>query len=57
MIISVICNINLIMGENIFKRVLMMPGAVFSGSHLRSARIIALIDSGMGRFYGIGDAH
>ena len=51
---SVMCKSNLRTGENILRRVLMMPCAVFLRSHLGSARSIAMLGSGRGRVDGLG---
>ena len=53
---SVMCKINLRVGENILRRVIMIPCAVFFRAHLRSARSIALLDSVRGRVGGLVDA-
>ena len=53
---SVMCKINFRVGENILRRVLIMPCVVFLRDHLMSARVIALIGSGRGRFDDLGDA-
>ena len=53
---SVMCKINLRMGEKFLKRVLMIPCAVLLRSHLRSASSIALFVSGRVRVDGLGDA-
>ena len=53
---SVMCEIHFRMRENILKRVLMMPCAVFLRSHLMGARIIALLGSGRGTVDGRGDS-
>ena len=52
---SVMQKSDLRMGENILRRVLMMPCEVFFRDHLRSARSIALLGSGRGVVDGLGD--
>ena len=44
------------MGENILRRVLVIPCVVFFRDHLRSVRSIFLLGSGRGRVDGLGDA-
>ena len=50
---SVVCNFNLRVEENILRRFLMMPCALLLRYHLRSAIIIALVDSGRGTVDGL----
>ena len=42
--------------ENIVRRFLKMPCAVFLRAHLKSARNISLLESGRGRADGLGGA-
>ena len=56
MMMSVMCKSNLRMRENILRRVLMMTCVVFLRDNLRSTSTIALLVSGRGRVYGLGDA-
>ena len=52
---NVMCKSNLSMGENILRRVLMIPCAVFLREQLRSSRSIVMLGIGRGVVYGIGD--
>ena len=52
---SVIWKSKLRMGENLLRRVLMIPRAVFLRAYLRITRSIYLLDSGRGRVDGPGD--
>ena len=53
---SVMCKRNLRIGENILMRVKMIPCTVFLRAHLMSVKRIAMIGSGRGIFYCLGDA-
>ena len=52
---SLICNINYRMGENILRRVLVMPCSVLLMDHLMSGRRIVMIGNGRGGVDGLGD--
>ena len=52
---SVMCKINLRLGEKILRGVIMIPCAVFLRDYSRSDKSIALFRSGMGRDDDIGD--
>ena len=56
MIRSVMCKSSSIMGENILRRVLIIPCTVLLRSHLSSARSISFIGSGRGRVDGLVDS-
>ena len=55
MTMIIMCKINLIMGDNILRRVLMMPCSVLLRSHLRSASSITLLCSVRIRVDGFGE--
>ena len=56
MVRSVMCKINLRMGENILRTVLMIPFVVLFRAHLSSDSSIALFGSGRCRVDVLGDA-
>ena len=53
---SVLCKSYFMVGENILRRVIMIPCAVFFRAHLRSSSSIALLGSGRGRVDSLGHA-
>ena len=53
---SIMCKSNLRMGENILRRVFMIPCVVLLREHFRSVRSIAMLGSGRGIVDDIGDA-
>ena len=56
MVRSVMCEINLRMGENILRRVLVMPFEVLLRDQLGGTRSIVLLISGRGRVDVLGDS-